>query len=316
MVTSDARPLVDVVCAVIQKPNGEFLLAQRPSGKFYEGYWEFPGGKVEPGESIADATARELYEELGISVEESFPWLTRKFSYPHAHVRLHFRRVTRWRNELRGRENQALAWQTISDITVNPLLPANDPILEALALPTRYGITRAEDLGEAEMVRRMGAALQQGLRLIQVREKNWPAQRVQAFALQTILLARQLGAKILINSNIDLARELNADGIHLTANQLLSTNVRPDFELCAASCHNEEELQKAEQLGLNFVVLGPVLPTPSHPGAAGSGWGAFAALLKDCPLPVYALGGLRPTDLETAWRCGAHGISMMRGAWS
>ena len=146
--------MIDVVCAVIQKPNGEFLLAQRPAGKVYQGYWEFPGGKVDPGESLADATARELNEELGINVAESYPWLTRNFSYPHAHVRLHFRRVTHWQNEPHGRENQAFVWQRIENITVMPLLPANGPILGSSWRCQQFMASRTpKEIGEVEMLR-------------------------------------------------------------------------------------------------------------------------------------------------------------------
>lgn len=312
---NDDRPLVDVVCAIIQKPNGEFLLAQRPPGKVYEGYWEFPGGKVDPGETIAQATARELDEELGIIVEESYPWLTRRFSYPHAHVRLHFRRITRWRNAPRSRENQAFAWQTISNLTVSPLLPANGPILAGLALPTTYGITNATELGEEEMLYRLERALDKGLRLIQIREKSWAAKRLANFSAQVIKRAQQFGAKVLVNSDLKLAHKINADGVHLTANQLMALRARPDFALCGASCHNPQELAKAEALGLDFVVLGPVLPTPSHPGSPALGWDGFGELAKNYSLPIFALGGLSAEHLETAWQRGAHGLAMVRNAW-
>ena len=313
---NDDRPLVEVVCAVIQKPTGEFLLAQRPVGKVYEGYWEFPGGKVDPGETIAQATVRELDEELDIVVEESYPWLTRKFSYPHAHVRLHFRRVTRWRNAPRGRENQAFAWQTISNISVSPLLPANGPILAGLALPTIYGITNATDVGVDEMLYRLERALDKGLRLIQIREKTWSAQRLSDFSLEVINRARRVGAKVLLNGDLKFARKMNADGAHLTANQLLALNARPNFALCGASCHNQQELAKAEELGLDFVVLGPVLPTPSHPDSPALGWDDFTELSKNYSLPIFALGGLSTDYLGTAWQRGAHGLAMMRGAWT
>jgi 8-oxo-dGTP diphosphatase len=312
---SDDRPLVDVVCAVIQKPNGEFLLAQRPAGKVYEGYWEFPGGKVEPGESIAHATSRELNEELGIMVEESFPWLTRKFSYPHAHVRLHFRRVTRWRNAPRGRENQAFAWQDVSNINVKPLLPANGPILAALSLPTTYGITHAHELGEEAMLRRLERALHMGLRLIQVREKDRPREKLSAFAVKVISLARRFGARVLLNGEIELAREFGADGVHLTASRLMALSQRPDIALCGASCHDARELLRAEELDLDFVVVGSVLATPSHPNDQPLGWDRFLELTQNYSLPIFALGGLSPADQQTAWRHGAHGLAMLRNAW-
>lgn len=312
---SDDRPLVDVVCAVIQKPTGEFLLAQRPAGKVYAGYWEFPGGKVDCGESLADATARELNEELGIVVEESYPWLTRQFSYPQARVRLHFRRIMRWQNEPRSRENQAFAWQSISDISVGPLLPANGPILAALSLPTIYGITHAYELGEEEMLRRLELALHKGLRLIQVREKNWSREKMSAFASTVIALGRRFGARVLFNSEIEIARKLGADGVHLTASQLMALTQRPDIALCGASCHNARELLRAEELGLDLVALGSVLATPSHPNDQPLGWNRFLELTQDYSLPIFALGGLSPADQQTAWQHGAHGLAMLRNAW-
>jgi 8-oxo-dGTP diphosphatase len=118
-----------------------------------------------------------------------------------------------------------------------------------------------------------------------------------------------------VNGDAVLAEQAGADGVHLTSAQLKRLDQRPAAGLVAASCHDAEELARAHALGADFVVLGPVQPTPSHPGAAGMGWNGLGALLQDCPLPVYALGGLEPGDLERAWECGAHGISMMRGAW-
>ncbi|MEO6022839.1 MAG: Nudix family hydrolase [Burkholderiales bacterium] len=306
---------VDVVCAVIQKSNGEFLLAQRPADKVYAGYWEFPGGKIEPGESEADATARELDEELGITVEQSYPWLTRCFVYPHANVRLHFRRVPRWRGDLHGKENQAFAWQQIENVSVAPLLPANGPILKALALPVTYGITHAQEIGEALMLDRLRAALDKGLRLIQVREKGWPRNKVEPFARQVMSIASPFNAQVMINGDVELAQRMGAAGVHLTAKQLMTSDARPDVPLCAASCHDEKELQQVVKLGLDFVVLGPVLPTQSHTHIKPLGWVRFSELIKHYPLPVYGLGGLAYADLESAWRHGAHGIAMQRGAW-
>jgi 8-oxo-dGTP diphosphatase len=311
----DSRPLVDVVCAVLQKPDGEFLLAQRPEGKVCAGYWEFPGGKVDPGESLAEATARELVEELGIVVEQSYPWLTRIFSYPHANVRLHFRRVTQWRNEPRGRENQAFSWQSVSNIKVAPLLPANGPILQALALPVLYGITHADELGEAVMLERLRTTLAKGLQLIQVREKAWTAEKLAAFAQQVIDIASESGARVLVNSDIGIAHSLNATGVHLNSKQLMVMDTRPDVRLCAASCHDERELRHAADIGMDFVVLGPVLPTPSHPHAMTLGWNKFGELAQHYSVPIFAIGGLNENHLETAWQHGAHGVAMLRNAW-
>jgi 8-oxo-dGTP diphosphatase len=139
--------IVDVAAGVIQRPDGSFLLAQRPQGKAYEGFWEFPGGKIEAGERPDQALVRELREELGLEVLRCYPWLTRLYHYPHAVVRLHFLRVDRWNGEPRGLEQQALSWQSPGGISQSPLLPANAPILKALTLPSFYAITCAGTLG-------------------------------------------------------------------------------------------------------------------------------------------------------------------------
>ncbi|MGH8662338.1 MAG: Nudix family hydrolase [Burkholderiales bacterium] len=307
---------VEVAAAVIQREDGSFLLGQRPAGQVYAGYWEFPGGKIEAGEAPLPALARELHEELGVDIETAYPWLTRDYDYAHAAVRLRFFRVLKWSGTLRGRESQRFVWQAPDAISVDPLLPANAPILRALRLPPVYAISHAAVLGRAEFLRRLEQALAGGLKLVQVREKELGENELADLAVRVIGLARAHGARVLVNGNLRLARSLGADGVHLTSAQLKEIGERPDFGLVGASCHDAGELARTQALGADFAVLGPVAPTPTHPGAPGLGWARFAALLKDCPVPVYALGGLKHADLETAWRHGAHGISMMRGAWA
>jgi 8-oxo-dGTP diphosphatase len=307
---------VEVAAAVILRADGRFLLAQRPAGKAYAGYWEFPGGKIERGESADDALRRELHEELGVDAITVFPWVTREFDYSHALVRLRFFRVVSWRGEPHGREAQQLAWQSTRDLAVAPLLPANGPILRALDLPPVYGISHAASRSVQAWEERLARALAQGLKLLQVREKDMPAADLARLVARALRTARAHGARVLVNGNIEVARNACADGIHLTSAQLRSLDRRPPgFDLVGASCHDAEELDRACKIDADFAVLGPVQPTATHPGADTLGWSRFAALIKDCPLPVYALGGMQATDLESAWRAGAHGVSMMRGAW-
>jgi 8-oxo-dGTP diphosphatase len=307
--------VVEVVAAVILRADGRFLLAQRPPGKVYAGYWEFPGGKVEPGERAPDALARELHEELGIEVERACPWITRRYAYEHATVDLNFYRVLAFRGEPHGRETQALAWQSIDHIDVAPLLPANGPILAALALPPVYAITDAAARGVAQALRDLEAALAAGLKLVQVREPELAAPALREFAAAVVERAHRHGARVLVNADIELARACGADGVHLKSAQLRTLTERPPLALTGASCHDAEELRLARDLGADLVVLGPVAPTPSHPGAAVLGWTRFAELVAGYPQPVYALGGMRTADMDTAWGCGAHGIAMQRGAW-
>jgi 8-oxo-dGTP diphosphatase len=306
---------VDVAAAVLIRADGTVLLGQRPDGKVYSGYWEFPGGKMESGEPVAEALRREIREELGVEIERAYPWMTRVFAYPHATVRLHFHRVYAWRGEPRALEHTAIAWERPEAITVAPLLPANGPVLRGLLLPAEYAITRAGDLGVGPFLSRLEARLRGGLRLVQVREKTLGREALKEFAQRVVALARAHGANVLVNTDVALAREIGADGVPLTAEQLRALSGRPDLPWCGASCHSGEELRRAEALGVDFVVLGPVIATPSHPYSVPLGWERFRESARGAAVPVYALGGIVPGDLEQALSCGAHGIAMVRGSW-
>jgi len=306
---------VEVAAAVILCSDGSFLLGRRPPGGFYPGYWEFPGGKVEANETPREALVRELQEELGIEVEQAHPWITREFHYEHADVRLHFFRVLRWTGELRLLQHDAIEWQRTDRITVAPLLPANAPVLAALALPSFYAISHAGEIGVERQLTVLSQALARGLRLVQLREPSLAADQRAAFAAAATGLCRRFGARVLVNADMALAERVGADGVHLSAAQLMTLSLRPDFPLVAASCHDERELAQAASLGLDFVVLGPVKATASHPGRPGMGWKMFAGLATDYPLPIFALGGLTAEDRDMAWAAGAHGIAAIRAAW-
>ncbi|MCA0176444.1 MAG: NUDIX domain-containing protein [Proteobacteria bacterium] len=130
------RPITDVAVGVLRRPDDaglpRFLLTSRPEGKVYAGHWEFPGGKLEPGESVHAALARELHEELGITIGASQPWRELVMDYPHARVRLHFHTVHAWAGAFEMREGQQMAWQTLP-VTVAPVLPGTLPVLDWLA---------------------------------------------------------------------------------------------------------------------------------------------------------------------------------------
>jgi 8-oxo-dGTP diphosphatase len=308
-------PPVRVAAAVLVRGDGQVLLAQRPPGKAYAGYWEFPGGKLEAGETPAAALARELHEELGITVRRASPWLVQEFVYPHAHVELHFFRVFEWEGELVGHDGQAFAWQTPGRYTMAPLLPANTRILAALELPPLYAITQAEAMGEATFLARAERAFAAGLRLVQLRDKTLPMPRRRALAAALLPLAQRFGARVLWNGTAEEARAAACDGVHWTGATLAAAHGRPRDLVVAASCHSHADLARAGALDLDFAVLGPVAPTPTHPQASPLGWDGFRRCIAGTRLPVYALGGLRRADLRDAIDQGAHGVALMRGAW-
>jgi 8-oxo-dGTP diphosphatase len=301
--------VIEVVAAVLERADGSFLLAQRPPGKVYAGWWEFPGGKVEAGEPLARALARELLEELGIRVAKAYPWITRVHVYEHGTVMIHFFRVVEWQGEPHPNEGQAFVWQGVDQPVVEPMLPANGPVLASLALPLEYAITDAKGLGLVAQIERVEARVKGGLRLIQVRDKdNW--ERAQLiYAVKSI--AKQYGARVLVSGGPA------ADGIHFSAEQLMRLRARPaEAGLLAASCHTVQELGHAMAIGLDFVVLGPVKATASHPDASLLGWEGFRRIAEGASIPVYAIGGLGPRDMDHARAAGAHGIAMIRGAWA
>lgn len=311
------RKLVDVAAAVIYREDGSFLLGRRAADTFYAGYWEFPGGKVEANEAPAQALCRELHEELGIVVTDPEPWIVRSHEYEHAHVRLHFFKVRAWQGEIHAHVHAQLAWQHLdTGATVAPMLPANGPILKALALPTVMGITHSGELGMAAQLQALEQALARGLKLVQIREHALPESELLAFAHAVMALAKPYQALVVLNGVASVARTLGVAGVHLTSQVLMKSQERPDFPWVGASCHNRAELEQAASLGLDYAVLGPVAPTLSHPEQPGLGWDNFAELVHGLPMPVLALGGLTTADLSVAQRYGAHGVAGIRGIWA
>lgn len=310
--------IVEVSAGVLLRETAagtEYLLAQRPPDKVYAGYWEFPGGKVEPGESFHDALVRELCEELGIAIAAATPWLCREFTYPHARVRLKFFRVTDWHGEIHPHEHTGATWTRLGETpAVTPVLPANGPILRALALPAAYAITHAAENGVDAELERIRQALARGVRLLQLRDKTLAVGERRHFAeAATALAAAVPGTLLLVNDDEALARAIGAGGIHLSSSRLHALAERPGFEWVAASCHTAADLAQAQRLGIDLAVLGPVLPTATHPESPGIGWETFAHLIERATIPVFALGGMRQELLDTAQAHGAHGIALMRG---
>jgi 8-oxo-dGTP diphosphatase len=307
---------VEVAAGVLTREDGSFLLGQRGGETYYSGYWEFPGGKVEAGETPREALLRELGEELGIVADEAWPWLVREHLYEHAHVRLHFFEVPHFRGELQPHVHADLRWQRADALDAVPMLPANGPILKALRLPRQMALTHAGAIGIAAQLAALDKALAGGLRAVQVREPQLDAATGDAFASEVLQRCRAQGALALLNGEPARAAALGMDGVHLPSRLLAELSERPPLEWVGASCHTVAELQQASALGLDYAVLGAVNTTATHPGQPALGWERFHAMTRDLSLPVLAIGGLGLADMVAARRAGAHGIASIRAAWA
>ncbi|MBS0211853.1 MAG: Nudix family hydrolase [Proteobacteria bacterium] len=307
---------IHVVAGVIRDARGRILLARRTAGRDLAGLWEFPGGKVDPGETPEQALTRELHEELGIHVGGSEPLIAVPFAYRHKRIVLDVRTIAAWDGTASGREKQALAWSPTSKLASYAMPPADRPVVAALLQPDRYLVTPDPDADEAAFLADLECALQAGARRVQLRARGRDANALRSLAKAALKLCRAQHAELLLNGEIGLAHELGV-GVHLRAAQLAQLRERPlPARLpVAASCHDADELRRAQALGVDFAVLGPVAATPSHPGRVPLGWDGFAHLRETTDLPIYALGGQRTADLPCARAHGAQGIAAIRGLW-
>ena len=311
-----ASPAVPVVAGVITDVRGRVLLARRTAGRDLAGAWEFPGGKVELGESPFQALDRELHEELGIRVHSIEPLIRVAQSYAVKRIVLDVYRVLRFRGKPRGLEQQALAWSPCDKLATYPMPPADRPVVAALTEPASYLIT-PDCIGDPnQFLHALDRALQAGIRRVQLRVNSLEGDALTRLASAARRLCDAVGAELLINADLALAEKLNC-GVHLPAAQLMALSARPlpAGMRVAASCHDEAELRRAQAIGADFVVLGPVRETPSHPGKRVMGWDGFVALREHVSLPIYALGGMDVAQMEIARRLGAQGGAGIRGFW-
>jgi 8-oxo-dGTP diphosphatase len=308
------------MAGILRDTAGRVLLAQRPPGKHLAGLWEFPGGKLEPGESPWHALVRELREELGIDVENGRPLIRIPWRYERGELCLDAWLVERWDGEPMSLEGQALQWALPDAVDISMLAPADRPILQALRLPSVYAITPADTQpADGDMLReRVAGAIEHGARLIQLRLPLWGREAVRELAAMLLSSARSHGAWLVLNEDIEGARQLgDGVGVQLKSAQLSACAERPLplHQWVGASCHDAAELALAASLSADFATLSPVLPTASHPDALALGWERFEGLVEAASLPVFALGGMLPADLEQARRCGGQGIAGIRGFW-
>jgi 8-oxo-dGTP diphosphatase len=314
--TGCLRP-VHVAAGVISDEKGRVLIAQRPHGTHQGGLWEFPGGKVESGETPGQGLARELREELGILVSAVRPLIRIRHEYQDRCILLDVYRVRRYDGEPQGQEGQALAWVHPDRLKPTRMPAADRPIIMALRLPDQYLITGSNPFYHSCFMGRLSRALDRGHRLVQLRAHELVDAAYRDLAREVRQLCAKVGARVVLNRDPMIVAELEADGLHLTARQLLQLTARPAVSatLIGASCHNANELAHAEALALDYAILSPVHATASHPGAVPLGWRHFAELVESAALPVYAMGGLDAEDVDRAHAAGAQGVAGIRAYW-
>ncbi len=313
-----SNTFIHVAVAAIVNSRGEVLVSQRKQGSHLGGYWEFPGGKLERGESITAALSRELKEELDIVPISSRPLIRARYHYPEKSVLLDVWRVDSFTGDPKGVEGQCIDWRSVSQLDTAVFPPADVPVIDALLLPDRYLIT-GEFSSAVDFEQRLSSALDDGIELVQLRlTEDWLAANTRSYAHEIIErcddLCKQKPARLVFNAPEQLDLPANA-GIHLNSRRLLSSHHRPVSDLVSASCHNRLELERAQSIGVDFAVLSPVQTTRSHPDAEHLGWEAFHALVDEINIPVYALGGLTAHDISRAWESGGQGIAAISALW-
>ena len=308
---------VHVAAAVIRGLDGRILIARRADTQHQGGLWEFPGGKVEAGESVEVALARELSEELGIGVTTARPLIAVRHDYPDKQVLLDVWEVSAFTGEPHGAEGQPLAWVTARELGDYEFPAANQPIVAAARLPAEYLIT-PDGLETPQLLRGMQKAIAGGIKLIQLRAPNGYDPKYRDLAVDAVGLCAGK-AQLMLKGPLEWLGDFPAAGWHLTAKQLskLASAGRPfpKKRWLAASCHNAQELSLAQQMDVDFVTLSPVQPTQTHPDAEPLGWERATQLIETFNKPVYLLGGVGPQERQQAWTSGAQGVAGIRAFW-
>ena len=306
-----------VVAAAILNEHHQVLLALRPQHKHQGGLWEFPGGKVEAGEDAPHALTRELKEELGIVPTHMHPLIRIRHHYPDKAVLLDVWEVNAWQGTPHPHDAERIEWVGLDMLTEKKFPAANLPIISALRLPPLYLITGEPSGDYGAFLARLEQCLRGGARLIQLRAKTLSATHYRELAQAALNLCHPYSAQLILNAAPELVHQINAHGVHLSSARLMQLTERPlgRPEWVAASCHNSEELAHAQRIGVDFVVLSPLLPTRSHPDDAPLGWDELQRLCDECNVPVYALGGMAPEHLPECYRRGAQGVAMLSRVW-
>lgn len=315
-----SNKVVHVAAAAIWNSKRELLIAKRPDDKHQGGLWEFPGGKVEPGEAVIDALSRELHEELGLKLTQAEKLIEVPYHYPDKSVLLDVYSVTGFEGEPWGKEGQPVRWVKLNELEGYEFPAANRPVLDACLLPKKLAVTPyVADYQQLEFS--IKRAVQAGAEGVVLRapilevDLEYLDKSIEFIQAQMDSLEKD-DCFFSVNTSVDMANRLNLSAVHLSAGNLAKLSHRDDFlgRWLGASCHNAEELAEAVSKGVDYVMLSPVQNTKSHPGVRPLGWKAFSELAKSSVVPVFALGGMGKEDLALALENGAQGIAAI-SAW-
>ena len=315
--------IVHIAVAVILNQNNEVCISLRHEDSHQGGLWEFPGGKIEPGESVEQALVREIREELDLEIKQSRPLIKVLHHYADKSVCLHVHKILSYQGKAAGLEGQQLKWVAISQLTAYDFPEANQPVIQSLQLPDKYLIT-GKFVDSLNFINKLNDALNNGIELVQLRLKKDSLEdlsQAQSLLEQTAERCKQSGAKLMLNLSNDYLDVINLSeieftGFHADSKTLHTLTLPPEGSLFSASCHNNEEIQLALKLKADFIVLSPVQKTASHPEMQAMGWQKFAELIENITIPVYALGGVSEDDMKTAWLNGAQGIAAISAFWN
>jgi len=314
-----ARTLVHVAVAVIVR-DGRVLIARRPDHVHQGGLLEFPGGKVEPGETVQQALVREIAEETGLRVplESLTPVIGVRHDYGDKQVFLDVWRTSAAEGEPEGKEGQPVDWLQPHMLRDDDFPAANRPIIRALNLPGTLPIT-GEMVSWQDGAARFASAIKRlGPGLVLLRAPALPIEDYRKLASAAFAACAGTGLGVVLHGRVSLLDEFpEAAGVHLPWREAerLSERPVPANVWLGVSCHSAEQLRHAASLKADYAVLGPVLPTASHPGEPAMGWDLLASLISNAVMPVYGLGGLE-TDYEgVAKASGAQGIAGIRFWW-
>lgn len=308
------RPQIEVAAGCVLNAAGEVLICQRPQGKIAAGKWEFPGGKLEAGETPRQALDRELHEELGLRVHEARPLIRVTHDYRDRRVVLHTWRVSGYDGEPQPHDGQAMTWVRCEDLHQHDLLAADRPIVSALRLPSYYVFT-APAMAEKSLLAGL-KHLPENV-LLRLRLPTLDEQTYERCARSVIQAGRAKNVCVILDRDPQQAIALGAAGWHASAMRLrtLSQRPLPAGSWFFASCHTADDMECARAVDVDAAVTGPLAATPSHPGQPGMGWRSFRALAERWSRPLYAIGGVGPIDLSVAYDHGAQGVAGIRAYW-